>query len=222
MPRRAKSKDAEQSRRGFLKAATLASTGAGFFNQYNDIVFVNTFSATGAPNSTPVNNGKAHIYGAELEIEARPFGGLQIDASAGYQHFKLTQLNQGVNVLIQGVSLSNKEPYAPDRQVNIGVQYVFQAGTAGSVTPRIDGTYQSQFYSDIQNNQPGRMAGRTLMNGRITWKSASQDWETAAGVTNLTNKFYYVNKVFGAVPTNITAGQPGAPREWFVTVKRNF
>jgi len=28
MPRRAKSKDAEQARRGFLKAATLASTGA--------------------------------------------------------------------------------------------------------------------------------------------------------------------------------------------------
>jgi len=41
---------------------------------------------------------RAHIYGVELEIEARPFGGLQIDASAGYQHFKLTQLNQGVNV----------------------------------------------------------------------------------------------------------------------------
>ncbi len=85
---------------------------------------------------------RAHIYGVELEIEARPFGGLQIDASAGYQHFKLTQLNQGVNVLIQGVTLSNEEPYAPDRQVNIGVQYVFQAGTAGGVTPRIDGAHQ--------------------------------------------------------------------------------
>ncbi|MDB6158842.1 MAG: hypothetical protein JWO04_2548, partial [Gammaproteobacteria bacterium] len=23
-------------------------------------------------------------------------------------------------------------------------------------------------------------------------------------------------------PTGITEGQPGAPREWFVTVKRNF
>jgi len=28
--------------------------------------------------------------------------------------------------------------------------------------------------------------------------------------------------VFGAAPTNITEGQPGAPREWMVTVKRNF
>jgi len=26
----------------------------------------------------------------------------------------------------------------------------------------------------------------------------------------------------GAAPTNITEGQPGAPREWLVTIKRNF
>ena len=50
----------------------------------------------------------------------------------------------------------------------------------------------------------------------------SQDWETAVAVTNLTDHFYYINKVFGAAPTNVTEGQPGAPREWMVTVKRNF
>ena len=199
---------------------------AGFYNQYNDIVFVNTaplvIGAVSNPNSTPINVGKAHIYGAELEIEARPFGGLQIDASAGYQKFKLTELNQGVGVLIPNVSLDTNEPYTPDRQINVGVQYVFQLSTAGSITPRFDGNYQSKFFTDIQNNQLGLVSGRTLMNGRITWKSASQDWETAAGATNLTNNFYYINKVFGAAPTNITEGQPGAPREWFVTVKRNF
>jgi outer membrane receptor protein involved in Fe transport len=81
-------------------------------------------------------------------------------------------------------------------------------------------------YNDIvfvnTDQQLGLVAGRTLMNGRITWKSSSQDWETVVGATNLTNKFYYINKVFGAAPTNITEGQPGAPREWFVTLKRNF
>ncbi len=199
---------------------------AAFYNQYNDIVLVNTapmvIGAISFPNSTPLNIGKAHIYGAELEIEARPFGGLQIDASAGYQHFKLTQLNQGVGVTVANVSLNTNEPYAPDRQVNIGVQYVYQLGTAGTITPRIDGNYQSKFFTDIQNQPLGLVAGRTLMNLRTTWKSASQDWETAAGVTNLTNKFYYINKVYGAPPTGITEGQPGAPREWFVTVKRNF
>jgi hypothetical protein len=46
--------------------------------------------------------------------------------------------------------------------------------------------------------------------------------ETLVAVTNLTDHFYYINKVFGAAPTNITEGQPGTPREWLVTVERNF
>ena len=123
---------------------------------------------------------------------------------------------------IPGVSLNTKEPYAPDRQFNVGMQYVLPLGTAGSVTPRIDANYQSSFFTDISNSPLGLVGGRTLANARITWKSMSQDWETAVAVTNLTDHFYYINKVFGAAPTNITEGQPGAPREWMVTVKRNF
>ena len=82
--------------------------------------------------------------------------------------------------------------------------------------------YQSEFFTDIQNQPLGLVGGRTLLNARITWKSASQDWETAVGATNLTDKFYYINKVFGSAPGNVTEGQPGAPREWFVTLKHNF
>ena len=199
---------------------------AGFFNQYENIAFVNTqplvINGVSNQNSTPVNVGSAHIKGAEVEVEARPFGGLQIDASASYLKFNFTQINQSASVAIQGVSLNTKEPYAPDRQFNVGIQYVLPLGTAGSVTPRLDANYQSSFYSDIGNNPLGLVAGRTLANARITWKSMSQDWETAVAVTNLTDHFYYINKVFGAAPTNITEGQPGAPREWMVTVKRNF
>lgn len=41
-------------------------------------------------------------------------------------------------------------------------------------------------------------------------------------VTNLTDKFYYINKVNATASTNIVQGQPGAPREWLVTARRNF
>jgi iron complex outermembrane recepter protein len=51
-----------------------------------------------------------------------------------------------------------------------------------------------------------------------------QDARCAAlvAVPNLTDKFYYINKVNAMAPTNIVQGQPGAPREWVVTVRRNF
>jgi iron complex outermembrane receptor protein len=198
---------------------------AAFYNQYKDILFTNSATQTVGgvtyPNATPVNVGAANIKGAELEIEARPFGGLQIDASVSYLNFKFTSINTAA-ALIPNVSLNTKEPYAPDRQANIGIQYVIPMGTAGSLTPRVDGNYQSSFFTDITNNVLGKVGGRTLANARITWKSMSQDWETAVAVTNLTDHFYYINKVYGAAPTNVTEGQPGAPREWMVTVKRNF
>jgi iron complex outermembrane receptor protein len=198
---------------------------AGFYNQYENIVFVNTLPVVinnvQFNNSTPVNIGTAHIKGAEIELEARPFGGLQLDASASYLKFNFTQINK-TNVQVLNVDLNTKEPYAPDRQFNVGMQYVLPLGTAGSITPRIDANYQSSFYTDINNNALGLVGGRTLANARITWKSMSQDWETAMAVTNLTDHFYYINKVVGATPTNVTEGQPGAPREWMVTVKRYF
>jgi iron complex outermembrane recepter protein len=195
-----------------------------FYNEYQDILFTNSQATPGfpgIPNATPVNVGAAHIKGAELEIEARPFGGLQIDASASYLNFKLTSINSAA-ATISGVTLNTNEPYAPDRQATVGIQYVFTMGTAGSLIPRVDANYQSHFYTDIGNNPLGLVGGRTLANARITWKSMSQDWETSAAVTNLTDHFYYINKVFGAAPTNVTEGQPGAPREWLVTIKRNF
>lgn len=192
---------------------------AAFYNEYKDILFTNAFPP---PNATPVNVGAAHIKGAEIEVEARPFGSLQIDASVSYLKFEFTSINQNAAVSIPNVSLNTKEPYAPDRQANVGIQYVFPMGTAGSLTPRLDANYQSSFFTDITNNPLSLVGGRTLANARITWKSMSQDWETAVAVTNLTDHFYYINKVYAGAPSNVTEGQPGAPREWMVTVKRNF
>ena len=146
----------------------------------------------------------------------------QIDASVGYLKFQFTSINQNAAILIPGVSLNTKEPYAPDRQATVGIQYAIPMGTAGSLTPRLDANYQSSFFTDITNAPLSLVGGRTLANARITWKSMSQDWETAVAVTNLTDHFYYINKVYAGLPSNVTEGQPGAPREWMVTVKRNF
>jgi iron complex outermembrane receptor protein len=192
---------------------------AAFYNEYKNILFTNAFPP---PNATPVNVGAAHIKGAEIEVEARPLDGLQVDASVSYLKFEFTSINQSAAISIPNVSLNTKEPYAPDRQANVGIQYVFPMVTAGSLTPRLDANYQSSFFTDITNNPLSLVGGRTLANARITWKSMSQDWETAVAVTNLTDHFYYINKVYAGAPSNVTEGQPGAPREWMVTVKRNF
>jgi iron complex outermembrane receptor protein len=104
----------------------------------------------------------------------------------------------------------------------LGAQYTFNIGTVGSFTPRFDANYQSRFYTDIANTALGQVSGRTLMNARLTWKSPKDEWQTSFALTNVADKFYYVNKVNAVAPTNITQGQPGEPREWSVSIRRNF
>ena len=201
---------------------------AGFYSKYKDMLFTNSSPTVvdgvvlSALNLTPVNVGSADIKGAELELQWRPIGGLEIDGSASYLNFKLTSVSQSAATTVAGVSLNTKEPYAPARMANLGVQYTVPFGSFGSLVPRLDAQYQSSFFTDITDTALGEVAGRTLMNAHLTWRSPKDDWEGALAVTNLTDKFYYINKVNSVAPTFIAQGQPGAPREWLVTVRRNF
>jgi iron complex outermembrane recepter protein len=200
---------------------------SAFYSKYTNILFIDSSPTVvnGAVlsiyNLTPVNVGSADIKGVEAEWELHPIGGLEIDGSASYLDFKLTSINQSA-ATIAGVSLDTKEPYAPDRMASLGVQYDIQLGAAGSLVPRIDAQYQTGFYTDINNTALGRVGGRTLANAHLTWRSPKDGWEASVAVTNLTGKFYYINKLNSTAPTLIDQGQPGPPREWLATVRCNF
>ncbi|MEP7243477.1 MAG: TonB-dependent receptor [Gammaproteobacteria bacterium] len=220
-------RSAEIGFKSYLFDRSLLLNVSAFYSKYGDMLFTNS-SATvvngvllSALNLTPVNVGSSDIKGAEVEFQWRPTGELAIDASASYLNFKLTSINQSA-ATIAGVTLDTKEPYAPERRGGLGVQYTFRVASLGSLIPRLDAQYQSSFYTDITNTALGNVSGRTLMNAHLTWRSDKGDWEGALGVTNLTDKFYYINKVNAVAPTFIAQGQPGAPRQYLVTVRRSF
>jgi iron complex outermembrane receptor protein len=204
----------------------LRVNAALFFNKYEDIIFNNTAPTVvngvllSANNSTPVNAGDADIKGAELEISARPVGGLQVEAALSYLDFKFTRIG-AAGATIPGVTLATEEPFAPTRKASIGLQYELALGSRGLLIPRLDASYQSEFFTDISNSPDAQVAGHTLVNARLLWQSASQ-WDATLAVTNLTDRFYYINKFRVAPPTNIVEGQPGAPRQWLFTLKRRF
>jgi iron complex outermembrane receptor protein len=58
----------------------------------------------------------------------------------------------------------------------------------------------------------------TLINARLTFRSENRDWTVSLEATNLTDKLYYLNKLV----TQYASAQPGRPREFAVTVRRNF
>jgi len=194
---------------------------SAFYNNYKNIqltaVSCDDISPfPGAPCYAPLNTGSAHVKGVEAETTIRPIDGLLIDASASYLDFKYYELLPGTLVDPGDVS-----PYTPKWKWSIGAQYEIPVGEIGTITPRIDASYQSDSYALAANDALNLLDSYTLVNARLTWKSTEGDWMLAAEITNLTNKYYFLSK---QVPSNAgyINGQPGAPRRYAVTLRKTF
>jgi iron complex outermembrane recepter protein len=198
----------------------LRVNGAVFLNLYHDMVFINTTpTAQSTLNATPVNAGSGEYRGAELEVSAFPVARLRVDLSGSYLHFKLTNLS-GAGLTIAGLTLNNKSPYAPQWKESAAVEYSFPFKSAGTLTPRVDFSYESSFFSDINNDPTARVSAYGLVNGRLTWSSDDDKWEVAAAGSNLANRYCYENKLH--YPIGSIIGQPGMPRTWSIDIRRSF
>lgn len=192
---------------------------AGFFSNYTDMQLTASGLFNGAPLVIPRNVGKAHIKGIEVEFEAQPVPELLLNASIGYIDFKIKDLGAAAGVT-GGPSLDSKAPGTPDWKLNVGVQYEFLLDGRGKLTPRFDILYQTKVYNEATSDERAAQPAYAIANGRLTWQSEDDDWLVALSVTNLTNKFYFVNKFIQSA--GAVTGQPGRPREWGVSVRRRF
>ncbi|MCW2362172.1 TonB-dependent receptor [Sphingobium xanthum] len=162
-------------------------------------------------------NSPGKVKGFEVELEARPVDGLTFNLAGGYTHFDAPELRNDPLVV-------NQTPvYVPQWTGSAGIQYeipVEQLG--GSITPRIDGFYQSKI--SFNSRSPiAQIPGRAVFNGRISYQNDAGDLTVAVGATNLFNKQYYYN-IFDLVPFGqpTTEAQPGRPREWYLSVRKSF
>ncbi|MCW2368172.1 TonB-dependent receptor [Sphingobium sp. B11D3D] len=219
---------------------------SAFVNKYSDFIASVFSRVTTAPNAgcpiSPndltcsyfVNAGKATLKGLEAELSLEPVDNLLIDASAALLDFKYDQLSGCSPALTPttctapsgglgaGLRYGMTLPYAPKRQISVGAQYKFDIGSAGSITPRLDWSWRSRQQTlTVQNNVLSYLPSYGLLNGRIAWNSADDDWQLALQVTNITNKLYWT----GIGPNNnsgTVAANPGMPREWSLSLKRTF
>lgn len=203
-----------------LFGRALRLNGSVFINEYTDILFNNqTPTPTSVLNSTPVNAGDAQFQGIELEANIRPLAGLQIDASGSYLGFDFKRIG-AAGATITGISLENRAPFAPEWKGNIGIQYQIPTNGAGAITPRVDVSYQSSFYPQVDNDPRARIDGYTLVNSRLTWMNEDRDLQVALAVTNLFDRYYDISAL--KYPIGIVSSTPAAPREWRISVRKSF
>ena len=175
----------------------------------------NTCLAANITSRTFYQNFPGKIKGGELEIAFKPLDPLTISGSYGYTDFTADDLNR------PGV-VNDMPPYVPKQNWTIGAAWQFGMTSGSTITPRVDAYNQGQICTGI-TTKASCSDGFTLLNARVEWASPEHTWTAALGGTNLGNENYFLNKFdltgFGQ-PT--TEGQPGAPREWYVTFTRNF
>jgi iron complex outermembrane receptor protein len=113
-------------------------------------------------------------------------------------------------------------PYTPTWKYSAGLQYEIGVGKAGSLTPRLDATYQSESWGVAVNSPRTVIPAYTLANARLTWRNPNDTLETAFEVTNLFDKYYFLTTAEISAATGVANAQPARPREWAVTLKKLF
>ncbi|HZF28571.1 MAG TPA: TonB-dependent receptor [Gammaproteobacteria bacterium] len=194
-----------------------------FTNTYNDIQLPTTVCFWAPPSQqTPCasqdNIGDADVWGIEFESEWHPSDQFEMDASYGHLNFDYSRVNPASSVTIGMIS-----PYTPENKLSVGVQYSFNLSGGGSVTPRIDAAYTDSVYSDANNAPTNFIDAYTVANLRVTWRSPKNDWRIALEGTNITDEYYYVTLFdLSRNAAGYIHGQPSRPREWAMTVRRDF
>ncbi|EIZ78342.1 TonB-dependent receptor [Novosphingobium sp. Rr 2-17] len=199
----------------------LTLNASAFYDLFRDIQETITSGYGGFPISAiPLNSGNAKLKGVELELNARPVPGLQIDGSVSYIDFQFTKLS--ADAISSGITMDMTSPFTPKWKASLGVQYEIPLGSIGTLTPRLDVNYQSSLYTQAVNTSLNRLQPFTVMNAQLTYAPNDKNWSLAVSVTNLTNKYYYLNIDDTYQGTGTTRATPARPRTVFASIKRKF
>jgi len=197
---------------------------AVFTNDYQDIQLPATVCLWAPPGqqspcASQNNVGDADVWGAEVEVEWHITDALEIDASYSKLDFEYSRIDPGAT----NVTLSMVAPYTPEDKASIGIQYAFALSGGGTFTPRLDAAYTDAVYASAVNAPTNLIDSYEVFNARLTWRSAAEIWEVAIEGTNLADEYYYVT-LFDLWDNGAgyIHGQPSRPREYAMTVKRNF
>ena len=160
-----------------------------------------------------LNVADATVKGFEAELSAEPVDHLTIDGSLSYIDFKFGTPKIATGEVVAGSTPPGLSPW----KWSAGIQYEANV-LGGTLTPRLDVSYLAGYCGDLACDPIASNDGYTLANARLTYRSPDRNWSVALEVSNLFDKYYFINKFV----SSYALGQPGAPREWSLTVRRNF
>lgn len=215
---------------------------AGFYYDYKNIQFQKIDTSTGG--SAVFNGPSAKIYGAEIEIEARPTRNLTLMANGGWLHGRLggfpgapnscrstvTGLTGGGGFFCNGPdglpdpanlipynADGNHTPFSPSFTGNIGVSYTIPSDI-GEFTFAANSYYNSGYYAEVDNRL--KVDDYVLVNGSVTWKNPGENLSVRLWAKNITKTYYYAFLQANSGSADLAAGNE--PRTYGITLGYKF
>jgi len=144
----------------------------GFFSDYEDMhrsVLVST-GAGGGTTAVILNAADSEIWGSEVEFVALPYEGVRVDGSYGLTlgEFKDFPDLDPVTGLVRDFSDERKLSNAPEHSVHVGAQYSLPSFSWGTLTARVDYTWQSTTYLQNGDEPKASQGDYGLFNMRLS------------------------------------------------------
>jgi len=179
--------------------------------------------------SSLTNAGKARSRGVEADLQAQPFDGLNLYASATYndatyQSYKSApcaiEIRPGGACDLSGLRLPGVSLWA----VSAGGEYRHDApdirGAATQVYLGADYSYRSSFYTTAADSIYSRIPDYGLLNLRAGLRAADGAWDLQAWVRNAGDTDYYLS--LSAANTGAISGTLGDPRTYGLTLRARY
>ncbi len=191
----------------------LRLNGAVFYTDYTDMQ-IQVFTSV-APITK--NAGEATIKGFELETQIVPLESWFVEAGVGYLDAGYDKIDFATTF----VDKNNNLDRVSDWTLSASTFYEIALGGTGTLTPRLEWSYRSEFDNDAFNTPEIRQESYNLVNANIAWTNSNENITIIAGGTNLTDENYLITGIIGDAFQSYE-GLYDRGRQWYVTANFGF
>ncbi|MFN4097162.1 MAG: TonB-dependent receptor [Sphingomonas sp.] len=162
------------------------------------------------------NAGEARIRGLEAEASLRTSWGLVFDAGISLLDDQIKSITP-VPGATATVTPNDDLPFTPDVQANFGIAYAIPLGGDMTLTPRVDGSYQSKITFITGSIPLIEEDGYFVGNASLTLKLGN-GVEVSGGVNNLFDERYLIQGNASLATLGYAERIFARPRSWYVQV----
>jgi iron complex outermembrane recepter protein len=188
------------------------NAGLFYYDFTDQQVFILASGGGGTPFQQLSNAAASSLYGAEVELLAKPVRGLFLQAGAGYTHSRFDEFDSPLGGDLSG----NRLPTAPKLNLNLVARYEWPA-LGGTLAVQGDTKYNSQQFFSVNNDPLLQQDAYWLSDARVSYTSANDRLTVSLWERNVSDENYLV-AAFDVAAFGFDQWVPGDPRSYGLSV----